>query len=771
MKDMPKIKTLNLSGTEFKFVDESKVALPEESPNGMSGQLLRTNGDGTTAWVDEGLPTDEQTADAVSDWLDEHPEATTTVQDGAISYAKLNGSLQENVDSIASLKEMIATTEASSTASVAHAKGSYFIYNGVLYQATVDIASGDNIVTSETGQNCVAATVGEEIDDLNSAIGIVPSGKNVVGLINEEFTARILADSDLQLKKVNIPRDLHNQPTNGTAGQVLRTNGDGSTEWAYVGLPTDEQTQEAITEWLEDHPEATTTVQDGSLTLHKFKIGELPFVTPEMFGAKGDGETDDKQALQDCFDFASENDVIIEMLNKTYICYELTLHSGTVLHGNGATLKKPVLSSAPYNMSVSNMKWIRMVNVHHSGSGDSKLTVISDLNVDSNCWTMWQISDGYAQEQASSFICSGDNINGGRLRIAFSNCSFRDCPSDGIHITHDVEAYISNCKSTDCFRGGLVITSGNTDVTVDGFEFNSPNVNDGIDIEVDSSGYNSSRIIDVSMTNIIMDKDLDIIVPYNSRVIIDNLVMRDAGYFLASSGYLHIKNSLLKKSSSYSGGAYNYLNMRAYDMVFENVIFDGNEKNSAAQMIYTSASTNPSEPLRIVFKGCTFRNATYGIGGPRKTSTSDESDYSMLVDGCVFDTTNGIGAKEGNVDFVIKRLTVKNCIFNNCSTAIVAITTSSYPMTVIFEDNTLKNVTRCLNAGTIKAIINGLYESGITIDVATGTTPKFFGKRLTIVDEMPEVRGMIGTIAEDYATDGVTLWKYAGSGTVWNVVN
>ena len=31
---------------------------------------------------------------AVSDWLDEHPEATTTVEDGAISYAKLDSSLQ-----------------------------------------------------------------------------------------------------------------------------------------------------------------------------------------------------------------------------------------------------------------------------------------------------------------------------------------------------------------------------------------------------------------------------------------------------------------------------------------------------------------------------------------------------------------------------------------------------------------------------------------------------------------------------------------------------
>ena len=37
---------------------------------------------------------------AVSDWLDEHPEATTTVQDGSISTAKLDSHLKEVVDNV-----------------------------------------------------------------------------------------------------------------------------------------------------------------------------------------------------------------------------------------------------------------------------------------------------------------------------------------------------------------------------------------------------------------------------------------------------------------------------------------------------------------------------------------------------------------------------------------------------------------------------------------------------------------------------------------------
>ena len=41
---------------------------------------------------------------AVSEWLDDHPEATTTVQDGSITRAKLDSNLQGTVDDVADLK-------------------------------------------------------------------------------------------------------------------------------------------------------------------------------------------------------------------------------------------------------------------------------------------------------------------------------------------------------------------------------------------------------------------------------------------------------------------------------------------------------------------------------------------------------------------------------------------------------------------------------------------------------------------------------------------
>lgn len=144
-------------------------------------------------------------------------------------------------------------------------------------------------------------------------------------------TAKISADELLKFK-TNIPLDDNGLPDNGNDGQLLRSKGNGLTEWSNVGQPTDEQTAQAVSDWLDAHPEATTTVQDGSLTLPKFKPGELPFVTPEQYGAIGDGVTDDTQAWQDAVD--SGFNVIAT--KSVYKCGQINVTENITIDCNGA---------------------------------------------------------------------------------------------------------------------------------------------------------------------------------------------------------------------------------------------------------------------------------------------------------------------------------------------------------------------------------------------------------------------------------------------------
>ena len=143
---------------------EAVDVIPKPAVEGTTGQILRIDEEGTPAWSDVGTPTEEQVGDAVDAWLTAHPEATTTVQDGTISYNKLDVNLKGHADAI-------APTEATATASRAYAVGDHFFLGGVLYEATAAIASGGSIVTTGEGVNVKAVpNLSEQVSDLKSAI-------------------------------------------------------------------------------------------------------------------------------------------------------------------------------------------------------------------------------------------------------------------------------------------------------------------------------------------------------------------------------------------------------------------------------------------------------------------------------------------------------------------------------------------------------------------------------------------------------------------------
>ena len=84
-------------------------------------------------------------------------------------------------------------------------------------------------------------------------------------------------------------------PAAGAVGQVLSKTADGAV-WSNAGAPTDEQAEAAVNAWLEAHPEATTTVQDDSITVDK-----LANDTIAMINSKSGLTEDVKQALLACF--------------------------------------------------------------------------------------------------------------------------------------------------------------------------------------------------------------------------------------------------------------------------------------------------------------------------------------------------------------------------------------------------------------------------------------------------------------------------------------
>lgn len=131
------------------------IPKPATSPDGQEGQLLKTNGDGTTEWTDQGTPTSAQVGTAVSTWLTNHPEATTTVQDGSISEAKLDSALAAKVEKIAenthdnvALKS--ATNEKVDTRATPYGYNKFMNDSSIWEFGGIDTSTGANTSSSST---------------------------------------------------------------------------------------------------------------------------------------------------------------------------------------------------------------------------------------------------------------------------------------------------------------------------------------------------------------------------------------------------------------------------------------------------------------------------------------------------------------------------------------------------------------------------------------------------------------------------------------------
>ena len=107
---------------------------------------------GTTVGLIKALapkPTAEDVSAAVDAWLDDHPEATTTVQDGSITKAKLDASLQETVDDVGDLKSAMGDINTATSSAIGKALSPKIVTNGkVIEWQFKSIEGGGGFFTS-----------------------------------------------------------------------------------------------------------------------------------------------------------------------------------------------------------------------------------------------------------------------------------------------------------------------------------------------------------------------------------------------------------------------------------------------------------------------------------------------------------------------------------------------------------------------------------------------------------------------------------------------
>lgn len=242
--------------------------------------------------------------------------------------------------------------------------------------------------------------------------------------------------------------------------------------------PTPSIIEKEVDSWLKEHPEASTTVQDGSIEEQKIHPSFLPFikkdyVTPQMFGAVGDGVHDDTEAFQRAFNtkkvlhilnghykitkslnaynsIFADKEAIIEFYTDVYgeACINISGHSERIFEKVDCTITDKILTIKEDNISqISAKDYIYISNDElastYGREYDTKRDILQIDNISDNKITL-NSSPVYDYTNLSidlMHLISGIIIDG--LKI---ECKNKTDYTVGILLKYCESSVIKNCN-------------------------------------------------------------------------------------------------------------------------------------------------------------------------------------------------------------------------------------------------------------------------------------------------------------------------------------
>lgn len=258
------------------------------------------------------------------------------------------------------------------------------------------------------------------------------------------------------------------------------------------------------------------------------------------FHAKGDGVTNDTQAIQQAIDaVAARGGGVVFFPARVYLVTTVTLYENITYEGYGATIKRPPMQG----------NWTRTFdtgNKPYRGAHDSRPLIIKGLTFDGNSQAQGPYK-AYELEQAHLIFLTGDATLPGRLQVIIEDCVLQNNVADGVSVYTNVAIKLYNCKSSNVFRGAFVLTGGYSSAMVTKLTTTGTIDTTGIDIEVDGQGFGGTYRVDVQLEDLrLLDGDFDIAVQDGSTVIGNNIIADAPFYLFGKDSRLHFTNSTFK---------------------------------------------------------------------------------------------------------------------------------------------------------------------------------------------------------------------------------
>lgn len=406
--------------------------------------------------------------------------------------------------------------------------------------ASAEIAKSFESTITTTGEQVqreITATADQTKKDLTATAdqtkqAIDEKAKAALASIPEDYTA--LNESVSQVKEEKVDK-----PSTTDDGKIARAKA-GGVEWADVGQPTDAQTESAVTKWLDKHPEATTTVQDGAITKNKIDNNfllyiEKDYTTPQMFGAKADGITDDSNAIfaainasktivfpQGVYKCTAAIDIsdkniyaeraILDFADFIGECCITSTINGTNIHGLNIKNASPseYAVNLQYFANGCSCENLRITNstkgIRISGSWYTSFNNI-EINIVSESGTCMTIDNSRYGNPVNAIAFTNISLNGGAIGLSVQGSTVNSLVFSGIAIENQSEfgvktensygnitfdgIYFEGSKNATLFNSKLYIDIGS--ILVRG-KYNAF-ANDDNQIILRSRPYNPANII------------------------------------------------------------------------------------------------------------------------------------------------------------------------------------------------------------------------------------------------------------------------------------
>lgn len=309
------------------------------------------------------------------------------------------------------------------------------------------------------------------IDPTLSLSGKAADAAKVGEAVNAEATRAKRVEEEIAKRIGQLKEEKIDNPSSNDDGKIARAKA-GGVEWVDVGQPTDAQTESAVTKWLNKHPEATTTVQDGAITKNKIDNNfllyiEKDYTTPQMFGAKADGITDDSnaifaainasktivfpQGIYKCtaaIDISDKNiyaeGAILDFADFIGECCITSTTNGTSIHGLNIKNASPseYAVNLQYFANGCSCENLRITNstkgIRISGSWYTSFNNI-EINIVSESGTCMTIDNSRYGNPANAITFTNISLNGGAIGLSVQGSTVNSLVFSGIAIENQSE--------------------------------------------------------------------------------------------------------------------------------------------------------------------------------------------------------------------------------------------------------------------------------------------------------------------------------------------